>query len=51
MHREIGKRGSLDMIRDIVMINEEGEEKEEKDVKKENLMIAEKRKGRRRGRR
>ena len=34
MHREIGKRGSLDMIRDIVMINEEGEEKEEKDVKK-----------------
>ena len=28
MHREIGKRGSLDMIRDIVMINEEGEEKE-----------------------
>ena len=45
MHREIGKRGSLDMIRDIVMINEEGEEKEEKNVKKK------KRKGRRRGRR
>ena len=34
MHREIGKRGSLDMIRDIVMINEEDEEKEEKNVKK-----------------
>ena len=37
MHREIGKRGSLDMIRDIVMINEEGEAKEEKDVKKRKI--------------
>ena len=27
MHREIGKRGSLDMIRNIVMINEEDERK------------------------
>ena len=34
MHREIGKRGSLDMIRNIVMINEEDEEKEEENVKK-----------------
>ena len=39
MHREIGKRGSLDMIRDIVMINEEDEGKEEENVKKRKKQL------------